>query len=136
MSHLASAEPDGDLDLVAFQEKLLDRLTLEVEVVLVRRRAHADLFEQGNLLVLPRFALFLVLLEPELAVVHEAADRGDGSWGNLDEIYITFLRHSESFEEGDYSELFATFANHTNFAGADSLVDPELFTDGCAPRLL
>src|SRR5207244_3589959 len=114
MGHLASAEPDGDLDLVAFQEKLLNRLAFEIEVVLVGRGTHADLFEQGNLLVLSRLALFLVLLKLELAVVHEAADRGDGGWGNLDEIYTALLRHPECFEEGDYSELLATFANHAN----------------------
>jgi len=43
------------------------------------------------LLLLPRFALLLGLLEPEFAVIHDAADRWLGVRGDFHQIQFDFL---------------------------------------------
>jgi hypothetical protein len=92
MGHLASPESNRDLDLVSFLEELLNRPTLESQVVLVGRRPHAHFLEQGDLLVLACVALFLLLLELVASVVKQAADRWDSRWGNLDKVGVVILR--------------------------------------------
>ncbi len=92
VGHLATPESNRNLDLVSFLEELLDRPAFEGEVVLVGRRAHAHFFEQGDLLVLARVALFLLLLELIASVVKQTADRGNRRWGNLDKVGVMILR--------------------------------------------
>jgi hypothetical protein len=64
MRHLAPAEEDRRLDLVAVSKEAFDVLLLELIVVLVHLGTKLDLFDLDDLLVLlglPRALLFLVL---------------------------------------------------------------------------
>src|ERR1035437_2102239 len=99
MSHLPAAEADGYLDLVAFVDKLVDQLGLGVEVVVVSRRTHPDLFQKSDLLILSGLFFSLVLLETVLTVIEEAAHRRDGGRGNLDEVNTTLLRHAHCLKD-------------------------------------
>src|SRR6185436_7071949 len=73
--HLAPAEKDRRLDLVAVLEKALDVLLLELVVVLVALGPELDLLDLDHLLVLPGLARALLLLVLVLAEVHDPADR-------------------------------------------------------------
>ena len=75
MSHLAAAEAQGDLDLVAFLEEAPDRLHLHVVVVIVDHRAHLDLLDLDDLLLLAGLGGLLLFLIFEFAVVEDLADR-------------------------------------------------------------
>src|SRR5688572_7827545 len=78
MCHLAAAEENRGLHLVAVSEEALDVLLLELIVVLVDLGPEFDFFDVDDLLVLLRFArafLFLVLV---LAEIHDPAHGRDG----------------------------------------------------------
>ena len=94
MRHLAALETNRDLDLVALFKKLLNRSTLEINVVFVRGWTHADFFEEGDLLVLTCLSLFLVLLELVFAVIEQTTDRWKRGRSYLDEIDAALLGHS------------------------------------------
>ncbi len=63
-------------------------------------------------LALGRMRLFL-LLELELAEVHDAADRRICGWLNLNQIQTEFLRHIQRLVARQYSCLLAVGADHT-----------------------
>ena len=74
--HLSASETHRDLEAVALVEELLAVFQLGVEVVRVDAGGHAYLLDLDNALILLGFLLLLGLLEAELAVVHNLADRG------------------------------------------------------------
>src|SRR5207247_1001037 len=57
--HLASAEADGGLDLVAVLEEADDVVLLELEIVLIDARPELHLLDHDDLLLLLGLALFL-----------------------------------------------------------------------------
>ena len=61
--HLASAEADRRLDLVAVLQEADDVVLLEIEVVLVDAGAELHLLDDDHLLLLLGLALLLLLLE-------------------------------------------------------------------------
>src|SRR5450759_1141701 len=74
MRHLAAAESDRGLDLVAVLQESKDVVLFEVEIVLVDAGAELHLLDDDDLLLLLCFALLFLLLEYELAVIHDLAD--------------------------------------------------------------
>src|SRR4051812_10581689 len=124
MRHLAAAEENRRLHLVAVLEEALDVLLLELVVVLVDLRPELDLFDEDHLLVLLRLAralLFLVLILPE---IHDAADRRHGRRRDLDQVEPLLLRNRERLRRRHDAELLAGVVDHPDFAHANALVDP------------
>src|SRR5690606_8219621 len=69
VGHFAAAEPQGDLHLVALVEEPLYGPHLHVVVVIIDARAHLDLLDFDDFLVLARFGSLLLFLILELAEV-------------------------------------------------------------------
>jgi len=133
--HLAAPESDGDFDLVSFLQKLLNRLALERQIVLIRCRPHAHFLEQSKLLVLARVALSLFLLKLVFPIVKETADRGNRRWGNFDEVGVTVLGEPQRLENRENAKLLAVLADDPDFPGTDALVDAEIFANRFSPLL-
>ena len=124
MRHLAAAEADGRLHLVAVLEKADDVVLLEVEVVLVDAGAELHLLDDDHLLLLLGFGLFLLLLEDVLPVVHDLADRRVGGRGDLDQIEILFAGHVLRLLQRDDADLSALGVDQPDFRDApDHVVD-------------
>src|ERR1035438_880870 len=73
--HLASAEKDGGLDLVAFGEKAQHVVFLGVVVVVVHVDTELHFLDYDLVLMFLRFALALFLLVQVFPVIHDAANR-------------------------------------------------------------
>lgn len=136
MGHLASPEADRYLDLVSLLQKLLNRLGLEGQIVLVGRRPHPDLFEQCHALILARFALFLLLLKLVPTVVEETTDRRDSRGGNFDEIQIALAGEPQGLVEGKNTKLLAILTDDSDVAGTDTFVDAEILANRLSPRMV
>ena len=121
--HLAAAETNGNFDPVAIFQELLGIFDLGIEVVGVDARGHANLLDLDDLLVLSGFLFLLELLEPELAVVHDLADRGNGVRRDLDQIEIFFFGQRQSSGGRHNTKLIAFSSDHAEFLVPDFLVD-------------
>ena len=78
MGHLAAAEAETRLDLVAALQKLDGLILLGLVVVLVDGDGELDFLDDDDLLLLLGGAFALFLLVEEAAVVLDAADGRDG----------------------------------------------------------
>ena len=94
--HLAAAEAQRDLDLVAFLEEALDGAHLHVVVVIVDARAHLDLFDLDDLLLLARLGGLLLLLVFVFAVVEDLGDRRIGVGRDLDQVEPGFVARASA----------------------------------------
>src|SRR5436190_7211116 len=124
MRHLAAAEEDRRLDLVAVLEEALDVLLLELIIVLVDLRAELDFLDLDDLLVLlrrPRALLFLILIAPE---VHDAADRRHRRRGDLHEVEPLLPRDGQRLRRRHDPQLRAVLVDDADFADPDAFVDP------------
>src|SRR6185503_10284917 len=124
MRHLAAAEEDRRLDLVAVLEEALDVLLLELVVVLVDLRAELDLFDLDHLLVLASLARALLLLVLVLPEIHDAADRRVGRRGNLDQVEPLLLGDRQRLWRRHDAELCAGVVDDADFPDPDAFVDP------------
>src|SRR6185436_8748250 len=122
VGQLAPAEPDRDLDLVAFLEEALDRLDLGEDIVLVGPGGHPDLLQIDDLLVLPSLALFLGLLVLEPPVVHQPADWRYRGRGDLDQVQPPLLRRPQRLKGRKNPELLALFPDQADFPDTDTVV--------------
>ena len=93
VDRLATAELHRDLDAVALLEEVPRAPELDLEVVLLDLRPELDLLAPVDGLLLPATALLLV--ELELAEVHELAGRRVRGSGHLDQIEPTFFGQGE-----------------------------------------
>ena len=75
VAHFAAAEPDGDFYLVAVLQKALGVTHFCVKIVGVDVERQTNLLDFHNALILTGFLLTLCLLETELAVVDDFANR-------------------------------------------------------------
>jgi len=71
----ATPEEERDLDLVAFDQEFLDVIKLCLVVVLLDRDMEFDFLDGQAVLVLSRDPLLFGLFVPELAEIHNTADR-------------------------------------------------------------
>ena len=120
--HLASAEEDRGLDLIALVQKTQHVVLLGLVVVIVHVDAELHFFDRDRLLVLLRLALFFLLLVQEFPIIHDAANRRLRCRGNFYQIEVAFAGHLERFERWQDPDLFAFVVNHANFAGANTLI--------------
>lgn len=122
VSHLATFEAQGRLDLVAFAKEADCLILLGLVVMLVDGDGELDLFDDDDLLLLAGGAVALVLLIEELAVVLDLADRRNGVRGDLYEVESALTGHLEGFKRSHDAELFAVLVDNANFACADTFV--------------
>ena len=120
--HHSSLDEDGDLDLHAFSEELDSGLGFRLEIVLVRRRGEADFLDDGLLLVFLGFSLLLGLLELELSVVDDLADRRMGLRADTIKVELHFHGLLESDAKRNDTKAFAFGSNQEDFLEMDSVV--------------
>src|SRR5829696_2044604 len=131
VGHLASAEPDDALDLVAVLEETDHVVLLEVEVVLVDAGAELHLLDHDHLLLLLRLVLLLLLLELVLPVVHDLADRRVGGRRDLDEVEVLLSGHVLRLLERDDSDLRSVVADEANLRdSSDQVIDSRFWFCG------
>jgi hypothetical protein len=128
--HLAAAEEDGELHLVAAIEESRGLPSLRFEIMIVDLRPYADLFQFDDMLIATGFALFPALLVPEFAIIHQSADRGDGVRRDLDQVEAPVARHLQRFERGNDANLLALLVDEPDLADPDTLVDAGLDGSG------
>jgi hypothetical protein len=98
--HLAATEAQRDLHLVTFFEEAMNGLHLHFVIVVVDVRTNLDLLEFDALGLFARLGLLLLLLEPELAVVEDFADRRIGIGRHLDKVEAGFRAASSAALSG------------------------------------
>ena len=125
VGHLAAAEAQAGLDLVALGEKADDLIFLGLVIVLVDGDGKFDFLDDDDLLPLSRGTFALFLLVEEAAVILDSADRWHRSRRNFDEIEPTFARDFERFKGLEDSKLFAVFVDDADFARANPIVDAD-----------
>src|SRR5262249_29937097 len=108
--------------LVAFRQKAQYMVTLGHIIVLVNIDAELHLFEDDLLLILFGRPLFLFLLVQIFAVIHDAANGGDGIGRDLHQVQVLFPRPFDSIEWGHYTQLVAISIDHANLSRADALI--------------
>src|SRR5438477_5721618 len=121
--HLAAAEADRGLDLVAVLQEADDVVLLEIEVMLVDAGAELHLLDDDHLLLLLRLAGLLLLLEDELSVVHDLAHRRVRRRGDLHEVEVFLSRHLLGLCDRHDADLPSLVVDQTDFGGANELVD-------------
>ena len=126
MAHLAPAEHDRDLDLVALAQEAYDMALLGGVVVGIDLGAELDLLDRDRALVLARQLLLLLLVVAVLAVVHDPADGRIGLVGNLDQIEVEVASKGESLGQRLDADLFPVGPDESDLPGADPIVDPRL----------
>ena len=120
VSHLAAAEHQHELHLVALLEEALGAFELDVVVVIVGVRAQPHLLQPA----LVRVGLLLLLLVLVLAEVHDLADRRVRLVGDFDEVESGPLGTGERLGQRDDADLFAVGADEPYLAGTNLFVDP------------
>src|SRR6185503_6054802 len=65
----------------------------------------------------------LLLLEDELAVVHDLADRRIRRGGDLDQVEVFFASHFLGLGDRNDSDLFSFEIDQTHLGGADHVID-------------
>ena len=123
--HLASAEENRCLNLVALTQKAQNVILLGLVIVVVHIDAELDLFYGDRLLVLLGFALFLFLLVEILPVIHDAAYGRLRGGRNLNQVQTLFAGFPDRFVRRHNPEHIAVIVNHANFAGPNAVVDAD-----------
>ena len=134
VSHLSAAETNSDLAAVTVGQELLSIALLDIEVIDVNAGGHPDFLDLHHTLVLAGLFLSLGLLEAELAVIHDLADRGNGIRRDLDQVQALLLCDTQSFQSGHNAQLFTGLRDQSNLLVADFFIDlMSISSDGKAP---
>ena len=123
MCHFTTTEAQGDFHLIAFAEEALHGFHLRLIIMIVDGRAHLDLFELDDLLLLACLGGLLLLLVFVLAVVHQLDHGRLGVRRNLDEIVAALFRDGAGFVDTDLSEFFSLVTDQKDGAGMDVFID-------------
>jgi hypothetical protein len=130
VGHLATAEEDGQLDLVSGVEELRGLATLGFEIVVIDLGPDADFFQLDDVLMAAGLALFAALLVAKLPVVHEPADGWHRVGSHLDQIEPPLARHLERVKRWYDTDLLAVFIDQPDLADPDALIDACLDRSG------
>ena len=128
MGHLAAAETEAGLDLVAFGEEADGLILLGLVVMFVHGDGELDFLDDDDLLLFAGGAFALVFLVEEASVVLDTADGWYGIGGDFDEIEPALLGNSQGLVGRKNAELFSIFINDTDFARTDFFVDANKLT--------
>ena len=123
MRHFATAEPQGDLHLVALFQELEDRPHLHVIVMRVGARTELDFLDLDDLLLLAGFRLALLRLILELAEVHDLADWRFSRRRDLDKVKAGLFGHLHGAGRGHHPDVFAIGPDQADFRRADAVID-------------
>ena len=107
MRHLAAAEAQRQLDLVAFLEEAPHRPHLHLVVVAVDVGAHLDLLDLDDLLVLARLGRLLLVGVFQLAEIEDLDDRRLGVGRNLDEVEAGLFGEQQCVVDGNVAAIAA-----------------------------
>ena len=124
MGHLASAELQLHLQLVALVEELLGVADLGQVIVIVDVDPEFDLFDFARV----GFFVFLLLGQfvAVFAEVHDAADRRIGVRRDFDEVEAQFLSFPQGVGQFHHAQLLAgRTIDHPHLAGTDTVVHPD-----------
>ena len=132
VGQFATTKHDRDDHLVLVLEEATGLVDLELDVVLARLGAEADLLDLR--LVNVGFVLFFLLLILELAEVHDPADGRFLVRGNLDQIKPSLPSASQRLVGGDDSELPTFGGDHADRGNPNLLVDAMILIDGLRLR--
>src|SRR5947207_4760277 len=125
--HLAAAETQRDLRLVAFAQEPDQVPELDLVIALVGAGAEFH-FLNLNLLELElRFVRPLRLTVLELAEIHDPADRGFRERRDLDQIKLCRFRSCQRICNRHDAELFTVFTYQANLRDGDLAVDSLCF---------
>src|SRR5690606_3094860 len=130
VAHLAATEADVDLDLVAFLEEGAHLAQLDLVVALVGHRTELDFLDLDLAGLLLGFVRLFLRFEPELAEVHDLADRRIGVGLSLDEVQALFNGHGEGFVARKHADHLAIRADHAYAGYADVEVPAVLLVRG------
>ena len=123
MGHLATAEAQGDLHLVAVLQEADHVAQLDVVVAVVRLRAELHFLDLNDLLAGLGLGSTLLFLVAELAVVHQPADRRGGVGRDLDQVDIGLFGHAACLTQPEDTQLLVLYAQQANLGGVDFTVD-------------
>jgi hypothetical protein len=98
--------------------------------VIVDGRAHLDLLDLDDLLLLARFGGFLLLFIFELAVVHQLDDGRLRLGRDFDEVEAFFFRDGAAFVEADLAVFVTVVSDQEDGAGKDFFVDARAIFGG------
>src|SRR6516164_1713628 len=121
--HLAPAEAQRDLDLVALFEKALHRAHLHVVIVVVDHRPELDLLDLDDLLFLAGFRRLFLRLVFIFAVIENFADGRGRIGGDLDEIKPGLLGLVQSDLNFNRPVIVAALVDQLDFTNTDLLDD-------------
>jgi hypothetical protein len=130
VGHFATAEEDGQLDLVSGIEELRGLATFGFEVMVIDLGPDTDFFQLDDVLMAAGLAFFATLLVPKLAVVHEPADGWHRVGRHLDQIESPLTRHLKCVKSWNDADLLAVLIDQPDLANPDTLVDPCLDGSG------
>ena len=121
--HLAAAEAQRHLRLVAFLEEPDQLAQLDLVVALVGAGPELDFLDLDLLLLELRLVRLLLLAVPELAVVHQLADRRLRERRDLHQVHVRFLGQAQRLHDRHDAELLTVFRYQAHLRGGDFPVD-------------
>jgi hypothetical protein len=124
--HFAPTEHHRHFDLVALLQELRGLPALRREIVIIDLGTNAHFLELDDVLVLARFALLAALFVPELAVIHQAANRRNRIRRDFHQIEPARASHFQSVASRDDPDLLTLFVDQANFSDADAFIHPRL----------
>jgi hypothetical protein len=142
----SAPESQCDLALIAFSQKPFDVAQLDVVVPIIGTGPELDLFDFNDLLLGLGFSGLLLLLVLELAVIHQATDRGYRGRGNFDQVNIKVSRHAQGLHQTHNPQGLVVGSTQADFGCHDFPVQPvlalfamaaisEFSSDGSCPLL-
>ncbi len=113
---------DRRFNFVSFFKELTSIAKFRIEIMVIDRRAQANLFQIDDLLIFTGFFLFLLLFELKLSVVHDTGNGWFCSWSNENKIKIDAFCDFKGFVLGFDSKLFTILIDQTHFTGTNRFV--------------
>jgi hypothetical protein len=132
MDHLAAAEAQGDLHLVAFLDEPLHGAHLHFVIVVVDVGAHLDLFDLDDLLVLTRLVRLLLRFVFVFAVVGDLGDRRNRIGRDLDQIETGLFGHLDGLAGTEDADHVAVLVDQSDLRRFDFAVDARTLAGGRA----
>ena len=124
MRVFATTEHEGQLDLVSLAEKVLQVIHLGLVVVFPDVRAELDLFDCVALLAFSCQPFFSPLFVPELAEIHDPADRRIRLGGDLDQVESPLGRESAGAARVDDAHHRSVGIDTPHLGNPDLVVGP------------
>jgi hypothetical protein len=123
MRHLAAAEAQTRLHLVAVVQKTDGLVLLGLVVVLVHSDRELDFLDGDDLLLLAGGSLALFLLVEVAAVVLDAANGGDGVGTDFNQVKTAFAGDLQCLKGRQDPKLFAVLVDDADLARANAIVN-------------